>query len=621
MTRFLPTDGDLFTAKPMQLDGLLRGIRDHTVALPDFQRPWVWEPEMVKDLLISVAYRYPAGSLLTMPVSAEGFALRPFEGSGDTLHATPHTMVLDGQQRLTSLFQSLMSPSGVQHKGRRHYFYLDVPHLMSDPDGIDVGDPYFDQALFHVQLEKDGRRARYDGLQVKYELTTDADEMAAGALPLRHVFGDGDLGKWKETYLTGLAGDSMTEYIRLSQTWDNLVQPWITRIRSYPFPVIELRRDMPLSAICYVFEKVNSTGKPLDVFDLCTAILWAQGFHLNREWEAAAKDLASALPMISLTQFGTAFLMSLSLLNTIDQRRARPDDNIAVRCRRDDLMAMRAPDVQRLWPQLLEGYRLAGQFMTNQGILSERILPYTTLIVPLAAILADVKRRLGDVRLGAATPKIEQWFWCSVFSQRYSSMVETNSASDFDHVLRWIDGGNPPDVVRAFSFRSDQLQEVSSIRNAIYRGVLCLLARNGARDFGGGGKLSTALFYDTRQDHHHIFPKNALTRMVKWTPTGDTLVNRTLISAAVNRSIGGRSPSQYVAHLREQLGGGTFDEILRSHLIDPNILASDDPDAFYLNRREQIRDLVASTCGGQVLPFSDTPGMPEAADEFDATGG
>lgn len=118
MNRFLPDDGDLFTAKPMQLDGLLRGIKDHGVALPDFQRPWVWEPEMVRDLLISVAYRYPAGSLLTMPVSTEGFALRPFEGSGETLNATPHTMVLDGQQRLTSLFQSLLSPAGVGHKGR-----------------------------------------------------------------------------------------------------------------------------------------------------------------------------------------------------------------------------------------------------------------------------------------------------------------------------------------------------------------------------------------------------------------------------------------------------------------------------------------------------------------------
>ena len=182
MNRFLPNNGDLFTAKPMQLDGLLRGIKDHSVALPDFQRPWVWEPEMVRDLLISVAYRYPAGSLLTMPVSTEGFALRPFEGSGDKLQSTPHTMVLDGQQRLTSLFQSLLSADGVRHKGRSFYFYLDIPHLMSDPDGIDVGDPFFEQSLFYVQVDKHGRKARYDGLKLRDDLTTAEQEIAAGAL-------------------------------------------------------------------------------------------------------------------------------------------------------------------------------------------------------------------------------------------------------------------------------------------------------------------------------------------------------------------------------------------------------------------------------------------------------
>ena len=54
-------DGDIFTAKPQQLAELLKGIDTHKVALPDFQRPWVWEPQMVFDLIISVAYRYPAG--------------------------------------------------------------------------------------------------------------------------------------------------------------------------------------------------------------------------------------------------------------------------------------------------------------------------------------------------------------------------------------------------------------------------------------------------------------------------------------------------------------------------------------------------------------------------------
>src|SRR4051794_17120405 len=112
----LPGDGSLFTAKPEPLADLLAGIHTHKTALPDFQRPWVWQPDMVRDLIISVAYRYPAGSLLTMPVTTGGFALRPFEGSGDKLKNQPNLMILDGQQRLTSLYQALYRRDGVQFR-------------------------------------------------------------------------------------------------------------------------------------------------------------------------------------------------------------------------------------------------------------------------------------------------------------------------------------------------------------------------------------------------------------------------------------------------------------------------------------------------------------------------
>ena len=80
------TEESLFVAKPVQLSTLLTGIQQHDVALPNFQRPWVWNPNMVRELIISVAYRYPAGSLLTMPIKANQFGLRPFEGAGEKLN-------------------------------------------------------------------------------------------------------------------------------------------------------------------------------------------------------------------------------------------------------------------------------------------------------------------------------------------------------------------------------------------------------------------------------------------------------------------------------------------------------------------------------------------------------
>ncbi len=204
--------------------------------------------------------RYPAGSLLTMPVSNGGFGLRPFEGTGDELREQPNLMVLDGQQRLTSLYQALYQRNGVTVKKRTYHFYVDVGVLMSDPDGsIEVGDPFFERALFYVVVDKKGRRIRYEDLKPLYEITTFEQELDAGALPLGLTFDVDSLTQWKEQYLYRQTSE-LARYQELSRKWDKLVKSWIDRISNYPFPVVELRSNMPLGAICHIFEKVNSTG-------------------------------------------------------------------------------------------------------------------------------------------------------------------------------------------------------------------------------------------------------------------------------------------------------------------------------------------------------------------------
>ncbi|HEY7419489.1 MAG TPA: hypothetical protein VH593_30185, partial [Ktedonobacteraceae bacterium] len=469
------------------------------------------------------------------------------------------------------------------------------------------------QALFYLKEEKPdksgkaGKRVRYDGLEPRYELNTEEQELSAGCLPLNRLFdANGALAAWKESYLSKLSGNDLPRYKEFSKSWDRLVQPWLDAIRSYPFPVVDLRSDMPLGAICHIFEKVNSTGVPLDVFDLCTAILWAKGFRLNEKWAETRQKLeqANILSMQPKPLAGTPFLQAISLLDSIERKRqAKPGERIAVACRKEDLMKMSVETVQKWWDVMVEAYRDASMFMADQGILDARILPYTTLLIPLSAFFADFKHRKGAAHLGETWPKVARWYWCSVFNQRYSSQVESAAAKDFEQLLLWVEGGDPPDVVRTFGFRSDDLQEITSIRNAIYKGILCLLARDGARDFGGGTKLSVALFYNSRQDHHHIFPRDALKQMGITDPRSETIINKTLISSSVNQSIGNKRPMQYVQALTSKLGAASIDEILFSHRINPDLLRQDNWGAFVLDRRERLRDLIISACGGNVQPF------------------
>ncbi len=605
-----PVDKDIFTPKPVPLSDLLGEINTHRAALPNFQRPWVWEPEMVRQLILSVGYRYPAGSLLTMPVKGQAFTLRPFEGSGDTLTNTPRLMVLDGQQRLTSLYQSLYRLDGVTVEGETFHFYLDVAALMAAPPSASQDDSLFEESLFYVRTEKGGVRSRYVGTPPvkKYELTARADELAAGAFPLGCVFDpNGGLAAWRNDYLISLASGDMSKFIALGTTWDTQVKSWLDRIRNYRFPVVELDEDVPLSAICHIFEKVNSTGVRLDVFDLCTALLWTEHFFLNEEWKKTEKLLKPILTMQPL--MATAFLQSISLLDTLDRKKAASGQSgpkIAVACRKVELLAMKKATYQKWWGLLADGYKDAARFMMQEGILSLRVMPYSTMIVPLASILTYARHAKGAVHVNAAWPKLRRWYWCSVFSQRYSSQTETISAQDFEQVLAWIDGGPEPDAVRTFSFRSDALEEINTLKNVIYKGVLCLLASDGAEDFGGDGKLSTNLFFQTRQDHHHIFPTAALNSLGIADPRANTIVNKTLIGTAVNQSIGGNKPSVYVPIRRNKLDPKdptVFDKILATHRIDAALLSSDDWDAFRLDRRERLRQLIEKVCGGDVQPF------------------
>ena len=152
--------------------------------------------------------------------------------------------------------------------------------------------------------DKKGRKIRYDGLKKVYELKNSEDELTLGALPLDLIFNPHQqLSKWKEKYLLIKSNREMDGFLKLNDIWDRLVQPWIDNITDYQFPEIRLRGDLPLEAICHIFERVNSKGMPLDVFDLCNAILWAEGFELNTKWDHAKKKLKAKniLPMQPIT--------------------------------------------------------------------------------------------------------------------------------------------------------------------------------------------------------------------------------------------------------------------------------------------------------------------------------
>ena len=250
------------------LGGLLGEAGDGRTQLPDFQRGWVWDDDHVKSLLASISLGYPIGAVMMLRAGGETirFRQRPLEGA-----SAPHNaerLILDGQQRLTSLFQSLRLRKPVRTRDQRgreieRWYYIDMQQAL---------DPNADREEALVSLPADRQVKRF-GREVIKDYSTPEREYEAMIFPLHKVF---DTDEWMEGFQE--FWDFDREKLRF---WNRFNHSIVKRFEQYQVPVIELGKDTPKEAVCQVFEKVNTGGVTLTVFELLTATFAADDFQLR----------------------------------------------------------------------------------------------------------------------------------------------------------------------------------------------------------------------------------------------------------------------------------------------------------------------------------------------------
>jgi len=128
-----------FKTNPVSLEELLRQCGNGKIQLPDFQRSWVWDEERIKGLVASISQAFPVGALMTLemkPGAADTFARRPIQGVDASGNVAPEQLLLDGQQRMTSLYQTCLRRAVVKTVTPRlklvsRWFYLDLRKAMN----------------------------------------------------------------------------------------------------------------------------------------------------------------------------------------------------------------------------------------------------------------------------------------------------------------------------------------------------------------------------------------------------------------------------------------------------------------------------------------------------------
>ena len=619
--------GSTFQTNPIDLLDLLHDCHSGALQLPDFQRSWVWDEERIKSLIASVSRAFPVGALMTLGTGGPvNFKPRTIEGAPDGAKlASPQALLLDGQQRMTSLYQVTLRNRVVEtvtpkNKKVKRWFYIDIRKSMDssvDREDAIVGVP-------------EDRVVRKDfGRDIILDLSSSTAEYQQLMFPLSQVF---DWDDWQDGFDSHWRGDQ-NENVR--QEFRAFKKAVLENFKSYRVPVISLDRSTSKEAVCVVFEMVNTGGKALDAFELVTAMYAASGHELRKDWYGAdgtkgrhrrladTQRFASSEGGIISGVTNTDFLHAVSLFHTRDRRRAAEQagkhgkELPAVTGNRQALLNLPLEAYKKYEVQVEAGFVKAAKFLHMLHIYRIFDLPYQSQIVALAAILADI----GDKwEHEANRAKLVRWYWNGVFGELYGSAIESRVARDFMEVPNWVSGGPEPTTVVEATFRPDRLKTMRMRLSAAYKGLNALLMKEGAKDFRSGQHFDHTVFFGENVDIHHVFPQDWCKGAGLKPKVFDSIINKTPLAYRTNRMIGGVAPSIYLAKLEAgnqtnpPIARARLDEYLRSHLIEPDLLRADDFEGFMADRQTRLLALIeratgkAAYVGGQAEEGLDVEG-------------
>ncbi len=571
-----------FEPKEYELSELLQEIEEGGLQLPEFQRSWVWDLERVRELVASVSQGWPIGAILLLQTGGEvRFKPRKVEGAPDPV-SSPNRLILDGQQRLTSLYQALRSDKPLRTEDTRHrtverLLYFNIAACVDAEE--DRADAVIDVPVDRIIREDFGR-------VIKFDLSTVEKEYAAAHIPVAVAFDSQRCREWRR-------GFSLFHNRSQDDVYDEFERAVIDVIQSYRVPGIVLGRNTSRAAVCTVFEKVNTGGKPLDVFELVTAMYAADGHDLRIDWTERAKKLHEWEVLREVK--ATDFLQAVTLLTTYVNRAGGG----RVGCKREDMLRLELSDWRRHADAIQQGFLRCARLLVREHIFEPKFMPYDSQLIPLAAIAAALGNRFED---DAVKARVLRWYWCGVMGELYGGSTESRFALDIQQVVAWMDGGDEPRTVQDCNFFPLRLLTLRTRNSAAYKGLMALMIRQGAADFLRGDPIDLTRYFRERVDIHHVFPQAWYGKNGISDDLGNSIVNKTPLAADTNQIIGGVAPSVYLGRIerQHQMERSRLDDLLETHLIPAEFLRADDFHGFVRARARRLLDAIERATGRPV---------------------
>lgn len=517
---------------------IIEAIYRGQIRIPAFQRGFVWEPERVAYLIDSIYKGYPFGSLMFWRTKEQlkfDRDLGPFE-IPEPKEDYPVDYVLDGQQRVTSLFGVLQTE-------------------LKPKENEDWEDIYFDFSAPHAVQDTQFLALKADQVDTQKHF------------PMRTLF---------DTVAYRAATD------KLDVGAKKIIDDMQTTFKEARIPV-QITKTEDKGTVAIIFERINRQGVALDTLQLLTAWTWSEEFQLSEQFE----ELANELKPFGFSDVGGNTDLLLRCTSAVLSADASPSA----------LMQLNGQVVRERFEEVTNGVKHAIDYLRNQlHVFSLKNLPFETMLVPLSVFFATSGNKERGFTADEARA-INRWFWRSAFSKRYSAAVIRNLKSDIDAMINLRNkqasslGNFQVKIDPDFFLRSNFV-----LSNVNTKSHILALSTLLPRSFVSGGRvdLEATLKAANRSEFHHMMPKSFVKKLdVESDVSVNCLANICFLSRSDNRTLGGTAPSEYQSKMPKE--AATLREILNSAAA-PHALFDDDFDKFVEARAVILAQHANSLC-------------------------
>ena len=558
---------------------LVQMIGDGELQLPEMQRRYIWPATRVRDLLDSLYRGYPSGSILVwetqLPAPTRDMAVAqkdsPFMG---------HKLLLDGQQRLTSLF-SILRGEPVTVRGRRRPIEIlfnlehpegppaDVVEIESDDvSRVENGEVNPDADL---DEERDDTTVPLSERLARRTFVVSSQALAAVPtwISVSEIFND-DRTDWQLLKPLGVTPED--------PIWEKYTRRLglVRRIRDYPYVMQLLDYSLSYEEVAEIFVRVNSLGAKLRGSDLALA-------QISARWKSLLpllEEFSEECEEVSQFTIDTGLLVRAMVVFATGQCRFKAVNSIPL------------GDLQNAWEKAKDGIRFALDFLrANAGIEDESLLssPFLILLPAYYGHVHGEHLGEGDER------ELLRWLLVAHTRGHYS---RGSSEGILDADLALVRAGERP--YRLTEVLAQQFGRLNvgpndfvgrGIRSPLFSMAYLSLKRKGAKDWWNG--LNLSLSRQGRNhliQYHHIFPKSLLAKMEYDRSEINEIANMAFVSAKVNRAISNKPPSEYLPVVIRERG----QSVIQDQLIpaDPSLWNLESFREFLEARRALLADAV-----------------------------